>query len=126
MATRKFSRVNFHVAAIIKTAGRQFQGEVDNLSMTGMLLDTDERLAEGEQVAITIVLTGTEPEISVDFGGTVSRLCEDGMGFTFDTIDLDSYMHLKNIISYNSDDAETVMEEISHSIDEKLTAPTEG
>ncbi len=122
MGTRKFSRVQFHVAATIRTEGRQFQGEVENLSMTGMMLVTKERLAEGERVEITIVLTGADPEISVSFGGSVTRICEDGVGLTFDKVDLDSYMHLKNIVSYNSDDAETVMEEIGHSIDEKFTA----
>lgn len=122
MSTRKFSRVRFKVAATVKVAGRQFQGAVENLSMTGMFLVTNEKLAEGDVVDIVIVLTGTEPEIGVNFTGIVSRITEDGVGFTFDKVDLESYMHLKNIISYNIDDAEKVMEEIGHSIDEKLAS----
>ena len=122
MSTRKFSRVRFNVAATIRTAERQFQGAVENLSMTGMFLVTNEQLAEGELVDITIVLTGTLPEIAVNFNGIVSRIAEDGIGFTFDKIDLDSYMHLKNIVAYNIDDAEKVMEEIGHSIDEKFAS----
>ena len=122
MSTRKFSRVRFNVAATIRTAERQFQGAVENLSMTGMFLVTNEQLAEGELVDITIVLTGTLPEIAVNFNGIVSRIVEDGIGFTFDKIDLDSYMHLKNIVAYNIDDAEKVMEEIGHSIDEKFAS----
>lgn len=120
MSTRKFSRVRFNVEATIKAGERQFQGGVENLSMTGMLLVTDERLPEGEAVDITIVLTGTSPPISVNFNGRVSRIDGNGMGFVFEKIDLDSYMHLKNIVAYNIDDAEKVMEEICHSIDEKL------
>lgn len=122
MSTRKFSRVRFNVAATIRTAERQFQGAVENLSMTGMFLVTNEQLADGELVDITIVLTGTLPEIAVNFNGIVSRIAEDGIGFTFDKIDLDSYMHLKNIVAYNIDDAEKVMEEIGHSIDEKFAS----
>jgi hypothetical protein len=122
MSTRKFSRVQFNVAATIKSADRQFQGSVENLSMTGMFLVTNEQLAEGETVGITIVLTGTHPEIAVNFNGIVTRISEDGVGFTFEKMDLDSYTHLKNIIAYNIDDAEKVMEEISHSIDEKFAA----
>lgn len=122
MSTRKFSRVRFNVAATVKIAGRQFQGAVENLSMTGMFMETNEQLAEGDVTDITIVLTGTEPEIGVNFTGIVSRITEDGIGFTFDKIDLESYMHLKNIISYNIDDAEKVMDEIGHSIDEKLAS----
>lgn len=122
MSTRKFSRVQFNVAATVKCGDRQFQGAVENLSMTGMYLVTAEQLVEGEPVEITIVLTGTEPEIAVNFNGIVTRLTDYGVGFTFEKMDLDSYMHLKNIIAYNIDDAEKVMEEIGHSIDEKFAA----
>ena len=120
MRTRKFSRVQFHVGATIRIADRQFQGAVENLSMTGMFLVTSEPLVEGDLVDITIALSGNIPEITVSFNGVVTRITELGVGFTFDKMDLDSYTHLKNIISYNSDDAEKVMEEIGHAIDEKL------
>jgi hypothetical protein len=120
MSTRQFSRVPFRMAATIKTPDRQFQGSVENLSMRGMFLVTDERLPMGDQVEINMILSGTSPEISIDFNGTVSRVSDNGLGFYFDKIDLDSYTHLKNIIAYNIDDAEKVMEEIYHSIDEKL------
>jgi PilZ domain len=120
MSTRKFSRVHFNVEAAIKAGERSFCGEVENLSMTGMFLETDERLVEGEVVEITISLTGSSPEINLSFSGKVARQVENGLAFVFDKIDLDSYMHLKNIVSYNIDDSEKVMEEICVSIDEKL------
>lgn len=122
MSTRKFSRVRFNVAATIRIADRQFQGAVENLSMTGMFLVTNEQMNDGEIADITIILTGTDPEIGINFTGVVSRIAEDGVGFTFEKVDLESYMHLKNIISYNIDDAEKVMDEIGHSIDEKLAS----
>ena len=120
MSTRQFSRVPFRMAATIKTPDRQFQGSVENLSMRGMFLVTDERLPLNDQVDIAMVLSGTSPEITISFNGTVSRVADNGLGFFFDKIDLDSYTHLKNIIAYNIDDAEKVMEEVYHSIDEKL------
>ena len=122
MSTRKFSRVQFNVGATVKIADRHFHGAVENLSMTGMFLVTNEQVTEGESADITIVLTGTLPEIAVNFSGIVTRITEDGVGFTFEKIDLDSYMHLKNIIAYNIDNAEKVMEEIGHSIDEKFAS----
>ena len=78
MSTRKFSRVHFNVGATIRIAERQFQGAVENLSMAGMFLVTNEQLAEGEHADITIVLTGTLPEIAVNFNGIVTRITEDG------------------------------------------------
>lgn len=122
MGTRKFSRVSFRVDATIKTAGRQFHGDVKDLSMSGMFMLTNERLQLGDPVDISIALTGTSPEISVNFNGEVSRIDETGIGFTFKMMDLDSYTHLKNIIAYNIDDAEKVLEEIHFSIDERLAA----
>ena len=122
MSTRKFSRVQFNVGATVKIADRHFQGAVENLSMTGMFLVTNEQVAEGESADITIVLTGALPEIAVNFNGIVTRFTGDGVGFIFEKIDLDSYMHLKNIIAYNIDNAEKVMEEIGHSIDEKFAS----
>ena len=120
MNTRKFSRVRFRVNATVRTAERQFQGSVENLSMNGMFLVTGEQLSMGEAVEITIQLTGSEPEIAVNLSGRACRLTEDGIGFTFEQIELDSYTHLKNIISYNMKDSEKVMEEIYHAMDEKL------
>jgi hypothetical protein len=122
MSTRKFSRVLFNVGATVVVGDRQFQGAVENLSMAGMFLVTNEKLAGGETADIAIILTGTIPGIAVNFKGVVTRIAENGIGFTFEKMDLDSYMHLKNIIAYNIDDAEKVMEEISHSIDEKFAA----
>lgn len=120
MSTRQFSRVPFRVFATVKSGDRQFQGNVENLSMNGMMLVTDERLPEGDPVDILMVLTGTSPELSLGFEGRVSRSCENGIAFHFEKIDLESYTHLRNIIAFNSDDAEKVMEEIYHSIDEKF------
>lgn len=122
MSTRKFSRVNFTVDATIKSIERQFHGDVKDLSMSGLFMLTNERLHLGEPVDISIILIGTSPEIEVNFNGEVSRIDDKGLGFTFKKMDLDSYTHLKNIIAYNIDDAEKVLEEIHLSIDEKLAA----
>ena len=83
MTTRQFSRVPFHVGATVKTAERQFQGNVENLSMHGMFLVTNERLPVGEMVDITISLSGISPEIAITLNAKVCRLDDDGLGFTF-------------------------------------------
>ncbi len=122
MSTRKFSRVPFHVTATATVGGRSFQGKVSNLSMNGLFLETTERLPEGEAADLVISLEGTEPEIAVAFLGRVCRITEDGIGFHFEKIDLDSYTHLRNIIAYNMADAEKVMDEIFTNIEEKISS----
>jgi hypothetical protein len=121
MSTRKFSRVTFRIAALVSTASARFEGEVQNISMNGMFLRTTEQLPPGTQADITISLNGIEPEIAIHVNGTVSRTVDDGIGFTFGSIDLTSYTHLKNIVSYNTDDADKIIEEIHSSIDEKYS-----
>jgi hypothetical protein len=88
--------------------------------MSGMFMLTGEQLQMGDVADITIMLSGTSPEINVHLTGRVSRIAENGLGFTFEKTDLESYTHLKNIIAYNCDDADKVMEEINHAIDEKI------
>jgi len=122
MSSRKFSRVNFRIAATVMAAGRRFSSEVDNLSMSGMFMITTEQLQLGEPADITIVLSDASPGIQVRVSGTVTRIAENGIGFTFEKIDLDSYTHLKNIVAYNTDDADRVTDEIHHAIDEKIAA----
>ena len=122
MSTRQFSRVNFRVTATVIASDRRFHGEVENLSMNGMFMGTEERLQPGDPVEIDMVLTGASPEITVAISGKVSRVVENGMGFSFEKTDLDSYTHLKNIVTYNSDDADKIMEDIHHAIDEKIAA----
>jgi len=90
--------------------------------MNGLFLETTERLDEGENADLVITLAGTEPEIAVAFLGRVSRVTDNGIGFSFEKIDLDSYTHLRNIISYNMADAEKVMDEIFTNIEEKISS----
>ena len=120
MSTRKFSRVRFRVDATVITTGRTFQGQVENLSMSGLFVRTDERMAVGDVADITVVLSGTSPEIAMLFSGIVTRLTPEGIAFGFDRIDLDSYTHLKNVVAYNFGDSEKVNEEIYSSIDERM------
>jgi len=120
MSTRKFSRVNFRIAATVSISTGQFQGEVQNLSLNGMFLATGEQLPVGATAKIDISLSGIDPEISVQVAAAVSRVTENGIAFTFDKTDLDSYTHLKNIVSYNTDDADQIIEEMKHAIDEKF------
>jgi hypothetical protein len=58
----------------------------------------------------------------VNISGKVCRIVDNGIGFSFEKTDLDSYKHLKNIVTYNIDDAEKVLEEIHQAIDEKIAA----
>lgn len=114
MGVRQFSRVHFTIEASVNASGHVFAGTVENLSMHGMLLITEERLPLGEPVTITITLAGDSPDTVLSICGMVSRVADNGLAFNFEKLDLESYIHLKNIISYNIDDPDKVLQEIFH------------
>lgn len=108
---RKFFRVDFAVEALIKQGVASFKGEVKNISLKGMLVETSETLVSASPVEVTIYLTGMPPYIAINATGTVVRNEENCVGIKFDKIDADSFAHLRNIISYRCGDADKVINE---------------
>ena len=64
----------------------------------------------GEKCHVTILLSGTSSELKVNMAGEVIRNTEDGIGIYFDEIDIDSFYHLKNIVYYNTDHPDRIVE----------------
>jgi hypothetical protein len=105
---RKHSRVGSTTAIKIQLdAGEKridLQGSSKDLSLKGLFINSDDTLTAGTKCAIKIYLTGAIKEIKLQIDGTVVRKSESGMGIEFDSMDVDSYTHLKNIVQYNSID----------------------
>jgi len=116
---RKFSRVLFNFEANVKADARQFAGKIENLSLRGMFLSTNEKLAIGDDVEITIELND-HPENHIIINGRAIRITEDGIAFIFDLIDSDSHAHLKRIVEFNIDDANRIDEEIDLFLTDQL------
>ncbi len=119
MEKRRFSRVDFTVKALVAAGDTAFRGEVDNLSLHGIFIKTDQRLPLGTEVDITIGLAEVEPEIVIHVQATVARHTEEGIGFEFGKIDVDSFTHLRSIISYRKGDADVVMDEFINYVERK-------
>jgi hypothetical protein len=114
---RKFSRVDFRILATVKQVAKQFTGEVKNLSVQGMLLATDQVLPVGDAAVVSIALDD-QPENELVMDAKVARALEGGIAFSFDKIDSDSYIHLKNMVALNFGDDRKIQEEIEMSLDE--------
>lgn len=122
MEKRKFSRVPFHIEAEINANGSNFKGEVENLSLKGMLVHIHDHLLElGTPLTMIINLTGVNSNLSINLKGRVVRVSQEGIGIFFEEIDLDSFIHLKNIIDYNVADPEKVKEEFFEYIRENIS-----
>jgi Tfp pilus assembly protein PilZ len=108
---RKFSRVDFKIVATVKHGPNRFIGAVSNLSLGGVFLDTDQKPPVGVVVDISVALDD-QPENAVEITGRVARVTDEGIACTFDKIDFDSYIHLKNLVALNLGDESKIQEEI--------------
>ena len=117
---RSFSRVDFRVSALLQAEGVAIKGEVTDVSLHGVYMETREVLPVGTPVEITIYLSSTTEPVVINVKGTVARLVPGGIGCAFDKMDVESFAHLRSIISYQGGDESKVMAEFSEYIVKKM------
>ncbi|MFP4444721.1 MAG: PilZ domain-containing protein [Desulfosudaceae bacterium] len=116
---RRGTRVVFRVKARMEYNGQLIEGEVRNLSLKGMLVATDVRIPRDTELAIHIFLSGTTSEVDLAMKGSVVRSDETGAAIVFKEIDLDSFIHLRSVVSYNEGDEDKIMNEFYDIVHEK-------
>jgi c-di-GMP-binding flagellar brake protein YcgR len=103
---RQHSRVDFAttIQIQIEAEGKivNLSGDSKDLSLHGVFARTDNKLPLGSKCSVTVCLTGTIEKIELLMKGAVVRDDVDGMGIKFDSMDVETYSHLKNIVQYNS------------------------
>ena len=113
---RDFTRVPIEFKVQLTVDGKRLDDcLVKDLSMKGMLVVTGQQVAVGS--ACEAVLALVEGEVEIRTSGTVAALHPLGFGMEFSTIDgLESYIHLRNLVLFNSPDVTKVEDEfLSHS-----------
>ncbi len=104
---RNYERVDFSTALsiVIEIEGAKIEvkGDSKDLSLKGMFITTDKKIPTGSPCAIKIFLTGTRDLVELNMQGVIARAENKGLGITFDSMDVDSFTYLKNIVKYNSD-----------------------
>ncbi|NLM46791.1 MAG: PilZ domain-containing protein [Firmicutes bacterium] len=111
MEKRRFTRVPFRTEVEITAGELKFKGEVKDLSLKGMCVLTEHLLEVGTPVDILLSLTGKQSNLVIMLQGKVLRKDTNSIAVYFDTVELDSFIHLKNIVAYNSTDPEKIMAE---------------
>ncbi|MBN2077732.1 MAG: PilZ domain-containing protein [Spirochaetes bacterium] len=111
MEKRNTVRVPFHVRAIVKYEGKEMEGEVENLSTGGMLFTTTDGIPVDAAVTMSIILYGSSSHLALNCAGRVVRRTDRGVAIRFTELDIDSFIHLRNIVSRNAYDDKTVMKE---------------
>ena len=118
MEKRKTSRVEFDINAMVKYDNNVVEGLVRDLSIRGLFVEADEFVPIGTRVTIAISLQGSTSDLTVNVTGSVVRHESDGFAIHFDEMDLDSFIHIRNIVAYNEGDADRVREEFAEIVKE--------
>ncbi|MBU1345108.1 MAG: PilZ domain-containing protein [Proteobacteria bacterium] len=102
---RKHSRVGFtaKIRLLLEAEGKKINLEASSkdLSLKGIFASTKEKFSIGTKCIVKVYLTGGIDKIELQMKGTVVRENDNGMGIEFDSMDVETYSHLKNIIHYN-------------------------
>ncbi len=107
---REFSRVavDFPVV-LIPTEGQAVEGRLGDISVAGIFVRTESKLERGVFCAVIVRLMG---DVAIEGRGEVIRVTEGGLALSLESLNLDSYEHLCNLVSYNADDGERARAEI--------------
>ncbi len=111
---RKKTRVLFKTQVILKTNNSEIVAEANSkdISIDGMFINTEEKIPVGTPCDIEILLTGTSTRLALSIKGKITRQDGSGLGVAFDSMDIDSYFHLKNIVMYNASDPKEIEKEM--------------
>ena len=77
------------------------EGSSRDLSLNGIFVTTDHKIPLQSPCRVKILLSGMKPPLFLEMEGRIVRSDASGMAITFESMDLDSYTHLKNIVRYN-------------------------
>lgn len=111
MEKRTFARIPFQTKAIVRAKETTVIGVVENLSLDGIFLKTPEKLRLNRVVKIELLFTGTSSQLSILLDGKIMRHEIIGMAIQFRNVDIDAFIHLRNLIFYNTKQLGKVEEE---------------
>ncbi len=103
---RRHPRVAFATSILLTAndARIEARGSLRDISFSGVFINTDSRLEPGTVCDVKIFLTGGVESIELAMKARVARVLSTGLGISFESMDLETYAHLKNIMLYNRGD----------------------
>ena len=100
MEKRNCTRVIFESESYVLYKDQKFKGSVENLSLNGVLLKIEESIPANESVEVQINLSGSTSRLCINLQGLVVRQDDRGLAIQITGMDLDSFIHYKNVITY--------------------------
>ncbi len=112
---RRRTRVPFHTRVRFIIQGEELlSSDSKDLSLTGVYFVTALRPEKGATGEVKIALGLGNHPLTLSIKGMVARADETGIGVRFLEMDPTSFVHLKNLLYYNSGNPEAIDAEILH------------
>ena len=108
MTKRHFTRVDYCVGASIKFGNMVVICNTVNVSLCGLYLKTDQKIAVDTPVNITVYLSS---HASIKLSACVVRKDTDGICVQINSLDNNSFEHLRTIVAANSTGQENIMQD---------------
>ncbi len=108
MSGRNFTRVSYSAGASIKYGKDVVLCKTDNLSVSGLYLNTNREIPLNEPVKVTIC---NSKQQSFKVNAKVVRKEASGIGLQISRLDVGSFVQLRDIVINNSFDTKKVMQE---------------
>jgi hypothetical protein len=100
---RKFMRTDFYVNGFFNDNGKTISFKVLNLSLKGALIHLDEEYLLPMDKVLDISILLTHSDVKINARARVVHLCDkDCFGLKYESIDLDSMIHLRRLLELNT------------------------
>lgn len=109
---RHFSRINFTASTQIEFNGNVYEGELLDLSFRGALLGFKVPVPLKMNDCCVINISLHSSDIKMVFDAEVTHIHDDNIGFKFISIDVETMIHLRNLLSLNVGDYDKITDEL--------------
>ncbi len=107
---REAMRIPVHSRVLVRAGDIVIDGEADNISTSGMLVRARGAIPRGQKVDISLNFYGTTSHLSLSLKGEVVRNDEHCLALTFDDVEPDSFIHLRNMVASRKFDENRIVE----------------
>lgn len=111
---RKEARAKFYAMVTLRSGMKEIlpKTRAQDISMTGIFINTEYTLPVGKNCDVQIHLKGKSSILMLLIKGTVVRCSEDGIGITFKKLNVDTYFLLNAILNNAVLEPSTIISEI--------------
>ena len=101
---RKAERIRFESHITIRTNDETVEATADsrNISLNGVYLVPQKKIPVDTPCTLAITLTGKGSQMIVTLPGVVCRHDSQGTAIVFSDIEVDSFVHIKNLIQLHT------------------------